>query len=338
MPKLGFEKGGDFLRQLVRLLSVIALLLSVIAFQNCNERLPKSALRDTTAGQLSPSSVTPTADTTAPVLTLNKAPAAEIAANSATFEFSADDLTAQFECSLNMGGFETCLSPKTYSSLADGNYRLELRARDSAGNFSPSKIYSWKVNKAALAVTISSSVAPYTRSQSSTFAFSSQSTSATFECKVDSLDYLPCVSPKLITGLPEGNHTFQVRAKSSDGIYSAPAPALWTVDLTAPLIAINSGPAGNVNIGQAGSAVATFTFNIQDVGGSQFESATCQLGAGAATACTNSASYTVSGDSVTYTFTVTAKDKAGNTSSASRAFMFYTEQPPTNPESPGGAE
>lgn len=274
-------------------------------------------------------------DTTAPVLALNKAPAAEIAATTATFEFSADDSTAKFECSLNMGAFENCLSPKNYSSLPDGDYRLELRARDPAGNLSASKIYTWKVNRAALAVTITTSVAPYTRSQSSSFAFSSQSPSVTFECKVDALDYLPCVSPKQVTGLPEGNHTFQVRAKSSDGIFSAPAPALWTVDLTAPLIAINSGPVGNVSIGQAGSSVASFTFNIQDVGGSQLESTTCRLDAGAEVACSTSANFTVTGNGATHTFTVTARDKAGNISTASRAFVFTTDPPP--PTDPGGS-
>ena len=50
-----------------------------------------------------------------------------------------------------------------------------------------------------------------------------------------------CSSPKDITGLSDGSHTFQVRAVDAVGNRD-PTPAIftWTVDATAPDTTINS--------------------------------------------------------------------------------------------------
>lgn len=59
-----------------------------------------------------------------------------------------------------------------------------------------------------------------------------------FECRLDSTsesDWSACTSPKEYTGLSDGSHTFQVRAKDSAGkIDATPASRTWRVDSSQP--------------------------------------------------------------------------------------------------------
>ena len=59
------------------------------------------------------------------------------------------------------------------------------------------------------------------------------SEAATFQCRVDAGAWAPCSSPKSLTGLTGGAHTFEVRATDTAG-NTDPSPALanWSVTLT----------------------------------------------------------------------------------------------------------
>jgi hypothetical protein len=75
-----------------------------------------------------------------------------------------------------------------------------------------------------------------------TIAFHS-SESATFECRLDSAGFAPCVSPLALSQLGDGPHTAQVRAVDPSGNRdSTPATASWTVDTTPPETRFDSGP------------------------------------------------------------------------------------------------
>jgi len=66
-----------------------------------------------------------------------------------------------------------------------------------------------------------------------TFNFSSEPNS-TFECSLDGGGFASCTSPKNFTGLTDGSHTFQVKAKDAAGNTDAtPATLTWTVALPA---------------------------------------------------------------------------------------------------------
>ena len=69
-----------------------------------------------------------------------------------------------------------------------------------------------------------------------TFAFSSPSDMATFECRFESDEWAPCSSPQELGPLAEGNHEFEVRAiVPGQGPDPSPASSRFTVDLTAPV-------------------------------------------------------------------------------------------------------
>lgn len=75
-----------------------------------------------------------TVDTTPPDTSIISGPSGYTRQTTATFEFSATEPGVTYECNLNDAGFTPCPSPATFSSLAEGAYTLQVRARDAAGN------------------------------------------------------------------------------------------------------------------------------------------------------------------------------------------------------------
>jgi uncharacterized protein YjiK len=83
----------------------------------------------------------------------------------------------------------------------------------------------------------SSPVGP-TTSTSAHFVFSGSgpaSAIAGFECALDTPSFTPCSSPVNYSNLPDGSHTFTVRAVSKSGLADpTPATFTWIVDTTSP--------------------------------------------------------------------------------------------------------
>ncbi len=68
----------------------------------------------------------------------------------------------------------------------------------------------------------------------SSFAFS-RTAATRFECSLDGAAFTDCSSPSTISGLAEGTHSFQVRARDDAGhVDATPASHSWTVSLTPP--------------------------------------------------------------------------------------------------------
>jgi CSLREA domain-containing protein len=76
----------------------------------------------------------PPADTTAPKVTITKAPKPQSTSTTAKFKFKADEAGSSFECKLDKGKFKKCKSPKTYKKLKAGKHVFKVRAIDKAGN------------------------------------------------------------------------------------------------------------------------------------------------------------------------------------------------------------
>ncbi|HMJ95144.1 MAG TPA: proprotein convertase P-domain-containing protein, partial [Thermoleophilaceae bacterium] len=101
-------------------------------------------------------------------------------------------------------------------------------------------------------------VAPPSRagSRTASFEFTASKAGTQFQCRLDGGDFSPCSSPQEFGNLPEGSHTFEVRAFDSKGnVDGSPAVYTWTVDVTAPAphIAAVAGSAPHVD-GNAGTA------------------------------------------------------------------------------------
>ncbi|MFH1728624.1 MAG: Ig-like domain-containing protein [Pseudomonadota bacterium] len=71
-------------------------------------------------------------DTTAPETTLDLYPLDPD--NSATFEFSSNEVGSTFECAIDTEAYESCTSPKEYTSLDDASHTFYVRAIDSSNN------------------------------------------------------------------------------------------------------------------------------------------------------------------------------------------------------------
>jgi hypothetical protein len=70
-----------------------------------------------------------------------------------------------------------------------------------------------------------------TDSHEAEFRFTADEKRATFECRVDSFEWRSCTSPILYVEVPDGEHTFGVRARDRFGNVDATAAVrAWTVD------------------------------------------------------------------------------------------------------------
>ncbi len=84
-----------------------------------------------------------------------------------------------------------------------------------------------------------------TNDSTPTFSFTSTETGSTFECKVDTGAYAPCSSPFTTASLPDGTHTFAVRAKDAAGnIDPTPATKTFTVAPRCTILGLSLTPLG----------------------------------------------------------------------------------------------
>ena len=84
-------------------------------------------------------------------VTITSGPAATTTATSASFQFTADETSPTFECSLDGGTFAPCASPKTYTGLALGPHTFQVRLLDPAFIAEPPvTTHEWTVQTAGL--------------------------------------------------------------------------------------------------------------------------------------------------------------------------------------------
>ncbi|HSK16581.1 MAG TPA: HYR domain-containing protein [Gaiellaceae bacterium] len=98
---------------------------------------------------------------------------------------------------------------------------------------------------------LSGTPSPWSADTGAVFSFSGSAETAGFACRLDGGAWAPCTSPVSYSGLAEGSHAFQVRARDSSGDQSPPATFGWTIDVTAPeppsdVAAEATSPAGAV--------------------------------------------------------------------------------------------
>lgn len=244
--------------------------------------------------------------------------------SSPSFDLSATEPGATFECSLD-GSFTACSTPKAYSGVADGAHVFQARAVDAAGNVDPSPAsYSWTIDATPPDTTIGPGFpAALTIATGASFDFSSSESPSTYQCALDAGAYASCSSPKTYSGLADGLHTFSVRASdAANNTDPSPASYTWTVDTTPPATMIGPAvPAANTQ-----SASATFDL-LSNEPGSSFE---CRLDGGSYASCGTPASYSGLSDG-SHTFAVRATDPAGNldTSPASYSWKIDNVAPAT---------
>ena len=272
------------------------------------------------AGNSSTASYTWTVDTVPPPApTITSSPPGQTSSTDASFGFSDAESGVTLLCQLDGGGFSTCMSPQSYSGLAAGVHTFDVKARDQAGNVSSPASYTWTIATAAPPTpTFDSTPEDPSNSTSATFSFSDTQPGVSFECSLDGASFDGCTSPASLSGLAEGSHTFQVRARDPDGNLSAAQSYTWTVDTTAPNETITAKPPNPSN-----STSPSFSFSASE--SVTFE---CSLDGAAFAACTSPQSYTGLADG-SHTFQLRATDEAGNVSTTSYTWIIDTTAPST---------
>jgi hypothetical protein len=276
-----------------------------------------------------------TVDLTAPQTTITAGPASPTNATSGSFSFTAGEPGSTFECRLDGGAWEPCVSPRAFGGLGEGPHAFEARATDPAGNTDATPATaSWLVDTSAPETAITSAPTDPTNATSASFSFTSTESGSMFECRLDGGAWASCTAPRAFAGLTEVPHTFDVRATDPAGNTDPdPATRSWTVDLTAPETTITATPADPSKLTDA-----SFSFSASDAA-STFE---CRLDTGPWAGCTSPTALSdLSAGS--HNFAVRATDPAGNVDASPAAYSWVVDLTPPEtsigsaPENPTNA-
>jgi large repetitive protein len=278
-----------------------------------------------------PASHTWTVDTTPPDTTIGSAPPDPSSSGLASFTFASES-GATFECKLDGLAFASCTSPTSYTP-PDGTHTFQVRALDAAGNADPTPATStWRIDTLEPDTSITLKPALAVNVRTATFAFSSSDAGVTYECRLDTAPFAGCESPKTYTDsdLPEGQHTFAVRARDSAGNSDlSPATYAWTVDVTDPETSILGSPPNPTT-----SRDATITFGSNEVSVTY----ACKMDGGTFATCTSPKVYTSLSEG-SHTVQVRATDAAGNADATPAAYSWTVDATPpettiTSPDPP----
>jgi alpha-tubulin suppressor-like RCC1 family protein len=241
---------------------------------------------------------------------------------SASFSFHSNESSSTFQCRMDssqLADWQSCSSPKSYGSLADGSHTFEVRATNGVTGTDPTPASrSFTIDTHGPTTTIDSGPAEgSTSGPAASVGFSSADLDLDhFECSLDGDDFSACTSPKNYTNLHDGPHSFTLQA--FDGLGNQTQQTRnWMVDATAPSITIDSSPPSLTN-----SPIADLTFSTEPGATTQ-----CQLDGGAFASCSSPFEYTGLSEGG-HRFHVVATDAYGNHAGA---FALWTIDltPPT---------
>ena len=264
-----------------------------------------------------------TVDTAVPHVDITGGPDGPTNDSSPTFTFAGGSGWT-FECQLD-GATVGCSSGSFTpgSSLQDGTHTFRVRATNQAGTTGPFTTRTFTVDTVAPNSSLTGGPRGPTSDSTPTFAFASEP-GASFQCKVDAGSFTDCTSPRTLGPLPNGPHTFAVRARDAAGNQDAsPASASFVVDTTPPQTVITSGPPASSTDG-----TPTFAFQASE-GGAKLE---CSLDGSGFSACTSPSTFgpLPAGQ---HGFAVRARDAAGNVD-ASPASLAFTIVAPASSQPP----
>ncbi len=244
-------------------------------------------------------------DDSAPDTMITSAPDEFSREGAATFQFTSDDATAKFICSIDSETPVSCASPYT-RALGDGAHSFSVRAVDAAGNGDDTPAeHLWSIDRVAPDTILLTRPPAADNSVTVTFTFDSAEKNVTFDCSLDGGSYFACESGDPLGPISDGAHSFAVRAHDRAGnVDASPAVYAWSVDTSTPDTQLISGPEGSTS-----STGATFTFVSPDAGsGATFQ---CSLDGTAFTACSSPRVLAGLAEGE-HTFAVRVRDAVGN--------------------------
>jgi outer membrane protein assembly factor BamB len=266
-----------------------------------------------------------TVDSKAPRTTIHSGPEGPTAVREATFTFSADE-PATYRCAMDYAPLAACQSPYVMSGIADGTHTFRVVATDAVGHVEAySGTRTWTVGPPS-----SDTLAPDTRvtaapplvtaGTSARFVFDSNEYGASFACQLDGGGWTACSSPKDITGLADGEHQLDVRARDAAGnVDQTPASWRWTVDTLPPTSSATLADTSNRSVG--------WRFILEADEPATFE---CALDDGSWMPCATNVTYDRLADGV-HEFRLRASDAAGNREPQPVTVAFTIADAPAGP-------
>jgi hypothetical protein len=197
------------------------------------DRIPALAGNTTTGGRLNIGTAVARmpADTS---ITSGPAEGEEIGSRTASFGVASTDPAATFQCSIDGGGFAPCAGngrTAEVGPLEPGEHSLVVRSIDPRGNADPSPPKrSFSVESTAPETILQRAPKVKTRKRSATFVFSASEPVSEYECSVDGKPFTHCKTPRRLSRVKVGRHTFAVRSIDAVGnVDATPAETRWRV-------------------------------------------------------------------------------------------------------------
>lgn len=215
-------------------------------------------------------------DTRPPDTSLVGGPAAVVSDVTVSIGLACDESECTWQCRLNGAAWSSCASPWTRSGLPDGDYTLQARAIDVAGNLDATPAArAWRIDRTAPETWIVDGPAFVVAATDAVMTFdgADAGSDVSFECRLNGSAWQTCSSPHALGGLAAGLQTFSVRAVDALGRADAtPADHGWTIDRTPPTTTLLAAPAGTTSATEAqiefsatdDSGVAAFECSLND--------------------------------------------------------------------------
>ncbi|WP_344056769.1 Ig-like domain-containing protein, partial [Nocardioides hwasunensis] len=274
-----------------------------------------------------PASTTFTVDTTAPGGTQVSGPSGVLTERQAQFTFASpgDADVAGHQCRISPApaggavGWSTCTSPVTFGDLVDGEYTLDIRAVDAAGNTGPMSSRSFEVDATPPGGVESTGTSGPVNQSTATFSWPGIDDAVSYECRIAPVPaggvagWTTCTSPVSFEDLADGDYTVRVRAVDAAGNRGEATVHEFTVD-TAPPAALDPATPGSGPTGTTSDTSPTFSWTgPQDAASYECRITPAPAGtSGGWSTCTSPVTF---GDLVDgeYTLDIRAVDAAGNT-------------------------
>ncbi len=204
-----------------------------------------------TAGNIdsSPAASTFMVDATGPVINITAPTAAAIVGPTTTLVFSMET-GSTFTCQLDLNPVITgCVSPRTFSGMTSvAAHTIKVVGTDAFGNTTTQSV-GFTVDDTGPGVTISGNPINGANINSTAAALSfapiptNEPVPFSFECKFDAATVFTACTGLSVTGLAEGNHSLQVRAKDRFGNIGTVVTHTWAVTpLTTTILQIRTAP------------------------------------------------------------------------------------------------
>jgi hypothetical protein len=145
-------------------------------------------------------------------------------------EFTSDDATATYTCSVDGGAAKACTSPFDPAGLGDGPHTVAIVARDVMGNASAPAGAAFTVDTSAPTAAIT--IVPGNAANHTTAITIALSEPGTFTCVLDGAP-VACAASFTVDPAAEGQHVLTVTASDQAG-NSGETPATFLADWTAP--------------------------------------------------------------------------------------------------------